>query len=173
MLAVGDALALTVMQMRNFTPEDYAAFHPGGSLGRSLLLKVEEAMSFRVGDRLTVIPQQNNLGQALALAEQSGRRAGAMVIVDPDGVLTGILTDGDLRRLLLTKPTEDLLATPIRQLMVADPRRVRCGELASRALAIMNEYRIDELPVVDDAGKPAGLIDVQDLLGIQTLSHGK
>lgn len=173
MLAVGDALALTVMQMRNFTPEDYAAFHPGGSLGRSLLLKVEEAMSFRVGDRLTVIPEQNNLGQALALAEQSGRRAGAMVIVDPDGVLTGILTDGDLRRLLLSKPTEDLLATPIRELMVADPRRVRCGELASRALAIMNEYRIDELPVVDDAGKPAGLIDVQDLLGIQTLSHGK
>ena len=171
MLALGDALAMTVMGMRSFRPEDYAAYHPGGSLGRKLL-KVEEVMTFRPGDHLMLARDDLSLGDAMAEAEQAGRRAGAMLLVDAEGRLSGILTDGDIRRLLLKYRGGDLLAESVRELMTADPKHVHLGELASHALAVCNRYRIDELPVLDDLGRPVGIIDVQDLLGIKRLSHG-
>ncbi|MFP4105817.1 MAG: SIS domain-containing protein [Phycisphaerae bacterium] len=173
MLALGDALALTVMEVRNFTPENYAVFHPGGALGRMLLLKVEEAMTFRVGDRLAVFPDDTTLAEALKEGEKSGRRAGAMLLVDSDGRLSGIITDGDLRRLVLRHRGEDFLARPVREYMTANPKRIHRGSLASEALAEMNKYRIDEMPVVDHDDHPVGLIDVQDLLGIKSLGNGK
>jgi arabinose-5-phosphate isomerase len=169
MLALGDALAATVMRMRNFTPDDYAAFHPGGSLGRKLM-KVEEAMTFRKGERLAVVSVELTMGEALAAAEKDPRRSGAMIIVNGDGSLAGILTDADLRRRLLSCRGQDILARPVREFMTADPKRIHLGELASKALAIFNRYRIDELPVVDADEKPVGIIDVQDVLGIKSLS---
>jgi len=171
MLALGDALALTVMEMRRFKPEDFAVFHPAGSLGRKLL-KVEDAMTFRRGDQLPLANDSATLGEALCEAEEAPRRAGAMLAVDAAGKLSGILTDADLRRLMVFRPGEDLLAQPVSTLMIRDPKHIHLGELASRALAVLNEYRIDELPVVDDEHRPVGLIDVQDLLGIKTVDNG-
>jgi arabinose-5-phosphate isomerase len=172
MLALGDALALTVMQMRQFTPEDFAAFHPSGTLGRRLM-KVEEAMMSRKGDQLRVIRDTRTLGEALAESEQVGRRSGAMLLVDGRGRLSGIITDGDLRRLVLRHRGEDLLAMPAAGVMTRNPKHVHLGELASEALATMNRYRIDELPVLDAKSRPVGIIDVQDLLGIKTVNDGR
>ncbi|MDY6913021.1 MAG: KpsF/GutQ family sugar-phosphate isomerase [Planctomycetota bacterium] len=169
MLALGDALALTVMQMRNFQPEDFAVFHPAGALGRKLL-KVEEAMSFCAGERLSVVDDSLTVAAALAEAEKTPRRTGAMLLVDSQSRLSGILTDADLRRALITGG-EKILNEPVAELMTRDPKHIHVGELASEAMATLNKYRIDELPVLDDAGRPVGVIDVQDLLGIKTVSH--
>lgn len=171
MLALGDALAMTVMEMRNFQSEDYAAYHPGGSLGRKLL-KVEEVMTFRPGELLTFAQDGLSLVDALAETERAGRRSGAMLLVDAEGRLSGILTDADLRRLILKHRQDGILDRPVRELMTRDPKHVHLGQLASEALAICNEFRIDELPVLDDQARPVGIIDVQDLLGIKTFSHG-
>jgi arabinose-5-phosphate isomerase len=171
MLALGDALALVVMRMRDFQPEDFAAFHPAGDLGRKLL-RVEQVMTFRQGERLKLVSDRLSLGEALAEAEQVPRRSGAMILVDAAGRLSGILTDADLRRALVRQRGKDILSRPVREFMKADPKRVRLGDLASEALAVLNKYRIDELPVVDEAGRCVGLIDVQDLLGIKTLGEG-
>jgi arabinose-5-phosphate isomerase len=171
MLALGDAMALTVMEMRRFKPEDFVAFHPGGSLGRKLMT-VEQAMMFRQEAGLRSIPDSALLGDALAEAEKVPRRSGAILLVDAKGRLSGILTDADLRRLLLTHRTADFLTQPVSQFMHRRPKSIRASELASEALAIMNRHRIDELPVVDGDGKPVGIIDVQDLLGFKTMSDG-
>lgn len=170
MLALGDALALTVMQRRRFQPEDYAAFHPAGALGRKFL-KVEEVMTFRRGERLSVVSDNLSLSEALHQAETTPRRSGAMLLVDEQGRLTGILTDADLRRKLIGADAAALLAQPVRNVMTKDPKRVRLGDLASQAEAIMNRHRIDELPVVDEADRPVGVLDVQDLLGVKTLGE--
>jgi len=171
MLALGDALALTVMRMRKFTPEEFAAFHPAGGLAMKLM-KVEDAMSFRTGERLAVVDERLTLAEALAQAEQSPRRAGAILIVDGQGKLTGIFTDADLRRLMVrSEGVAALTQGPISRLMKRDPKRVRVGALASEAMAVINRHRIDELPVVDDSDRPVGLIDVQDLIGIQTVTQ--
>jgi len=172
MLALGDALAVAVMQMRRFTPEDFAAYHPAGSLGRKLM-KVEEAMRFHKDEELRCVSDALSLGDALAQAETGQRRTGAMLMVDSAGRLSGILTDADIRRALVAHRGTDILAGPVSELMICNPKRIRLGELASRAVAILNEYRIDELPVVDDADRPVGVIDVQDLLGIKTVANAR
>lgn len=169
MLALGDALALTVMEMRQFRPEDFAAFHPAGELGRRLL-KVEEVMSFPKPRRLVVVSDELTLGEALEEAEKIPRRTGAMLLADKSGRLSGILTDADLRRTLLEHRREEILDGPVSRFMTRDPRHVHLGELASEALAVLNKYRIDELPVLDESGRPVGIIDVQDLLGIKTVN---
>ena len=171
MLALGDALALVVMRMRNFQPEDFAAFHPAGELGRRLL-KVEDAMIFRRDDRLAVVSEKLSLGAALAEAEK-GRRTGAMLLVDGDGRLSGILTDADLRRALVRRPDRDIMDRPVSEFMTRNPKHIHLGELASEAVAVMNKGRFDELPVLDGDDRPVGLIDVQDLLGIKTVSDGR
>ena len=172
MLALGDALALVVMTMRKFGPEDFAAFHPGGTLMRRLLT-VKEVMSFRPGEHLNLVSDALTLGEALAEAERAGRRSGAMLLVDGDGKLSGIFTDADLRRKLIEHGGKDVRSMPISELMTSDPKHIGEDALAAEALAILNRNRIDELPVVDTAGKPVGIIDVQDLLGIKTVSNGR
>jgi len=171
MLALGDALAVTVMQMRRFTPEEFAAYHPAGELGRKLL-RVEEAMMFRRDEQLALVADALTLGEALEQAETCPRRTGAMLLVDAEGRLSGILTDADVRRLLL-KHRDGVLDRPVADVMTRDPKRIRLGELASEAMAVLNRYRIDELPVVDADNRPVGVIDVQDLLGIKTLGNAK
>jgi len=170
MLALGDALALTVMAMRRFTPEDFAAFHPAGALGRRLM-PVEQAMLFKRGAGLCLVSDTALLGDALAEADSVPRRSGAMLLVDGDGRLSGILTDADLRRLLLANRNVSVLDMPVARFMKRDPKRIRAGELASQALAIMNRHRIDELPVVDEQDRPIGIVDVQDLLGWRAVGN--
>ena len=168
MLAVGDALAITIMEMRNFKPEEYATYHPGGALGRQFL-KVEEVMTSRSGERLGLARDNLTVGEALATADKVGRRTGAMLLVDENGILTGLLTDADLRRAFVERKDENIQAIPVSGLMTKNPKSIKRGDLASEAEAIFNQYRIDELPVVDDTGKPVGVLDVQDLLGVKTL----
>jgi len=170
MLALGDALALTAMRMRKFTPEDFAAFHPGGSLGLTFV-RVERAMSFRKGDRLAVAADTLTIREVLAAGEAIPRRAGAMLLVNEAGKLTGILTDADLRRRLLTDDA-GLLGRPVREVMVADPKSIPAGSLASEALEMMTRFRIGELPVLDADGRPIGLIDLKDLVGMGSAPDG-
>ncbi len=130
MLAVGDALAITVMEMRNFKPEDYATYHPGGALGRQFL-KVEEAMTSRSGERLGLARDNLTVSQALAAADKVGRRTGAMLLVDENGILSGLLTDADLRRAFVERKDENIQAAPVSEFMTKDPKRVKLGDLAS------------------------------------------
>ena len=167
MLALGDALALTVMQERHFTAEDFAIYHPAGQLGRRLM-SVGEAMTFRLGENLPVAIDSLTVGGVLKQVSTIKRRSGAVVLVGDDGRLSGIFTDGDLRRLLTNDPM-GALNRPMREVMGRDPKRVAVDQLASEAMAIMQKHRIDELPVVDAECKPVGLIDVQDLVVLRML----
>ena len=167
MLALGDALALSVMKLRKFTADDFALFHPAGQLGRRLI-KVKEAMTFRRGENLPVASDALTVGQVLHEVSSIKRRSGAVILVDADGRLSGIFSDGDLRR-LVTNDDDTALKRLVRDVMTRNPKRVCADDLASEAMAIMRQHRIDELPVVDDAHKPVGLIDVQDLVVLKML----
>ena len=162
MLALGDALALSVMSARSFTAEDFAMFHPAGQLGRKLT-RVAEAMSFRVGENLPVASDTLRVGEVLAGVSRIKRRSGAVVLVGADGRLSGIFSDGDLRRLVERDPRGAMQAR-VDDVMTREPKRIRADALASEAIAIMRPHRIDELPVVDADDRPVGLIDVQDLV---------
>jgi arabinose-5-phosphate isomerase len=162
LLALCDALALTVMKLREFSPEDFAMFHPAGQLGRQLI-KVKEAMTFRRGENLPVASDTLTVRQVIHDASSIKRRPGAVILIDGSGRLSGIFTDADLRR-LLTDNDGSILNQPIAQVMTRNPRRVREEALASEAMALMQQTRFDELPVVDDEDVPTGLIDVQDLV---------
>jgi arabinose-5-phosphate isomerase len=167
MLALGDAIALTVMKLRDFTAENFAVFHPGGQLGRKLI-KVSEAMTFRLGENLPVASDELSVGQVLHEVSSIRRRSGAVILTDKSGRISGIFSDGDLRR-LITDDDGSALKRPISQVMTRKPKRVRDDQLASEAMAIMRQHRIDELPVVDEHDKPIGLIDVQDLVLLKML----
>jgi arabinose-5-phosphate isomerase len=167
MLALGDALALSVMKLRNFTAEDFALFHPAGQLGRKLI-RVAEAMTFRRGENLPVASDQMTVGQVLHSVSSIKRRSGAVILTGDDGKISGIFTDGDLRR-LVTDDDGSGLKRPVREVMKHDPKRIRSDELASEAMAVLRQHRIDELPVVDEADRPVGLIDVQDLVVLRML----
>jgi arabinose-5-phosphate isomerase len=162
MMALGDALALTVMRARNFSAEQFAVFHPAGQIGRKLT-RVSEAMTFRLGENLPVASDRLSVGQVIGEVSKIKRRSGALLLVDATGRLSGIFTDGDLRRLIASDPA-GALSTPVARVMSSDPKRIRRDALASEALGVMKSHRIDELPVVDESDRPVGLIDVQDLV---------
>ncbi|CAG0971662.1 arabinose-5-phosphate isomerase [Phycisphaerales bacterium] len=163
-LALGDALALCTARRRNFTDEDFARRHPGGALGE-LLRPVTEVMRFVAGKNLPLVPEASAVGDALRKAAEVGRRPGALIVVDGGGQLVGIFTDGDLRRLILRDATE--LARPIREVMTRAPRTLADTALVRDAVRMFREHRQDEIPVVDDGGRPAGLLDVQDLIAMR------
>jgi arabinose-5-phosphate isomerase len=167
MLALGDALCLTVMKSRNFTADDFALYHPAGQLGRKLI-KVREAMSFRMGENLPVASDRLTVGQVLHEVSAIKRRSGAAILVDEQGRVSGILSDGDLRR-LITDDDGSALRRPVRDVMTRQPKRIGGDRLASEAIAIMRPHRIDELPVVDDQDRPIGLIDIQDLVVLKMM----
>ncbi|NQU75311.1 MAG: KpsF/GutQ family sugar-phosphate isomerase [Planctomycetes bacterium] len=171
MLAMGDALALTVMRMKNFTGEDFARHHPGGSLGLTFV-RVERAMSFRKGGRLAVAGETSPVRKILADAEKIHRRAGALLLVDEAGRLTGILTDADLRRRLMIETDGQFMDRPAFEIMIRNPKSIHLDALASEALDVMTSYRIAELPVLDNDGRPVGLIDLKDLAGMGGSSNG-
>lgn len=167
MLALGDALALSVMKVRNFSSDEFALFHPAGQLGRKLI-KVKEAMTFRIGENLAVQSDLLTVGEVLHNVSAIKRRSGAVILIDGKNKLSGIFTDGDLRR-LVTDDDGTGLRRPILQVMHRDPKRVNAEALASEAMAILRQHRIDELPVVNDSDEPVGLIDVQDLVVLKML----
>lgn len=166
MLAVGDALAFTVMKARNFSVEDYVRFHPGGSLGAKLMT-VEQSMMFKPGEKLAIAQETDSVKELLEKTANV-KRHGAVIIVDKDGKLTGIITDADIRR-LITKQGETAFKIKAKAVMTANCKRINADALAAEATAIFHKYRIDELPVVDGDGKPVGLIDVQDIVTIKVV----
>ena len=157
--AVGDALAMTLIKCRNFTSEEYAVFHPGGKLGRSVM-RVHQVM--RSGKSNPVIRDTAFLSKAVVVMTNTPGRPGAANVVNSKGELVGIFTDGDLRRLVERGHTN--FNVQVKQVMGKRPRCVAPQELVITAAKYMREARIDQLPVIDQLGKPIGLLDVQDLL---------
>ncbi|MBN2019612.1 MAG: KpsF/GutQ family sugar-phosphate isomerase [Sedimentisphaerales bacterium] len=166
MLALGDALALTVMKARNFSVEDYVRFHPGGSLGAKLMT-VEQSMMFRPGEKLPIVAASDTIGAVLKKTSDV-KRHGAVMVVDGRGKLSGIITDADLRR-LMTSEGPAAFERKTGDVMTKNCKRIRVDALAAEATAIFHKYRIDELPVVDAEDKPVGLIDVQDIVTIKVV----
>ena len=166
MLAVGDALALTISERKNFRATDFARFHPGGSLGRKLT-KVQSVM--RPLSDCRVAHHDQSVREAFITVRRSGRRTGAVMIVDDDRRLVGIFTDSDLARLLEREPgptdePDSALNSTVRDVMTASPRCIEVGSLMPLAIGILSENQISELPVVDPERRPVGLIDITDVL---------
>jgi len=164
MLALGDAIAFTVMKARNFSAEDYARFHPGGALG-ARLITVGQSMMFKRGAALPLARTTDTISEMLAKTAKIKRR-GAVMIVDTDGQLAGIITDADLRR-AMENIGADIFDRKTSELMTPDCKRVTEETLAAEAMAVFHKFRIDELPVVNGQNKPVGLIDVQDIVAIK------
>jgi arabinose-5-phosphate isomerase len=159
MMALGDALAMTLVERRGFTREEFAVFHPGGDLGRSLML-VSEIM--RTGEYLCAVPESLETRIALQQMTATKGRPGAAAVINSAGILVGVFTDGDLRR-CLEKGTE-FLGQPIGEICSRNPLTTRPDHLAQESARIIQEKKIDQILVVDMTGAPVGLIDIQDLL---------
>ena len=160
-LALGDALAVVLMSARKFTPEDFAVFHPGGSLGRKLLLKVEDIM--HGGQENPTVSLDQTVKEALFVITAKG--LGATSVVNESGELLGLITDGDIRRSL--EKGHDFLNEKVDKLMTANPRTITADKLAAQALNIMESNKpkpITVLPVVDHHGHVIGMIHLTDLL---------
>jgi len=158
MLVLSDSLAICLQRVKGFREKDFALFHPQGSLGRKLILKVSDVM--RKGKRNPLVSEDKKVSEVLLLITQA--RAGAAVIVDKKQHLAGIFTDGDLRRHL--GKTRDILSLKVEKVMTKNPIAVGDYMLAEEAMRILQQHRIDEVPVIDKKGKVVGLLDVQDLL---------
>lgn len=159
MLALSDALAMTAVQLKGFSREEFARFHPGGNLGRSLMT-VREIM--RSGDSHCVVSQSLSAKEAIHRITETKGRPGAAAIVDEAGKLLGVFTDGNLRRSI--ENGIDFLPAPIGNVMSLNPKAVKADQLAQEISRIMKETKVDQVIVVDDDNKPIGLVDIQDLL---------
>ena len=164
MLALGDALAVTVMTARRFTPEQYSRLHPAGTLGRRLTLRVADVM--RTGEAAAIVPEGRTVLEAmLAITEAN---AGAAIITDAEGKVSGLLTDGDIRRHLLSDP--QLLERPAADAMTRSPGTVTPDLLAAEGLRRLDSFhplpgqKAGDAPVVDPAGRPLGMLTLKDLV---------
>ena len=156
-LVMGDALAIALLEAKGFTAEDFAFSHPGGSLGRRLLLKVEDIM--HSGEQIPVVSPETSLPEALLIATSKG--LGMTTVADPDGKLAGIFTDGDLRRAI--DHGVDIRNATIKDVMTVECKTTSPGMLAAEALKIMEDGKINAL-VVQDEGRTVGVINMHDLL---------
>ena len=157
-LALGDALALALLELRGFRPEDYAALHPRGALGWRALFRVADLML--TGEAVPVVPNGTPLREVIV--EMTRKRKGMTTVIDGVGRLAGVITDGDLRRLHLTgRSVDDLTAG---QVASAEPKTIRAEDLASKALEVMETWQITSLVIVDEARRPVGLIHLHDIL---------
>jgi arabinose-5-phosphate isomerase len=157
-LALGDALAVTLLEKKNFTADDFALFHPGGNLGKRLLLKVEEFAL--TGTQVPKVSRKSSLKDAIL--EISAKRLGATCVMNEDGTLAGIITDGDLRRLL--QKTTDVTGLSAEEAMTKNPKTIRKGVLATAALQEMEKHSITQLIVLDSERKPVGVVHLHDLV---------
>ncbi len=159
-LALGDALAVAVLQARDFRPEHFAVYHPGGSLGRRLLLRMRDVMQVRGANPL--VTADKTVQEALFVITSS--RMGAVSVIDEEGMLVGIITDGDIRRGLEAGGGESILTKPATSVMTRNPVTITGDELAAKAVKIMEAKEINDLPVVDEERRPIGMVNIQDLL---------
>lgn len=157
-LALGDALAVALLENRGFKKEDFAIFHPSGSLGKKLLLKVDDL--YHRGNKVPVINQNELLSKAVI--EMSSKGFGCTAVVDDDGCLVGIITDGDLRRSL--EKYQNIFDRPVYELATSNPKTISPEALAAKALQIMEEYSITSILTVDEKKRPTGIIHLHDIL---------
>jgi arabinose-5-phosphate isomerase len=157
-LAMGDALSIALLEKRNFTVENFALFHPGGNLGKRLLLKVEELMVS--GKDVPIVRTSTPMKETII--EMTSKRLGATCVVDDNGKLVGIITDGDLRRLL--QRTENVFGLTAGEVMTRNPKTIKKDALAVVALQEMEHYNITQLVVIDDERFPIGMIHIHDLV---------
>ncbi len=156
-MAVGDALAMVLIEARHFNKESYARLHPAGAIGRALVLRVRDIM--RTGERLATLPLSATIMDAIMAMTTA--KSGAALVAHPDGRLAGIFTDGDLRRQL--SEGKDILRSPVHAVMTHQPVSVCDEAFAVDVLRIFEKYKIDDLPVVDAEGRLVGYVDIQDL----------
>lgn len=164
MMAMGDALALLVSHLRGFAAEDFAKYHPGGSLGRQLM-RTEEAM--RPLSQCRVATCNQTVREILVSASRPGRRTGAIMLTDVEGRICGIFTDSDLAK-MLEQRREAILDGPVADVMTKRFLTVQRTQMLNDALQLLARYKISELPVVDDQQRPCGIIDITDLVGMIT-----
>jgi len=157
-LAMGDALAIALLDKKGFSKEDFAIFHPGGSLGKSLLLTVNDLM--HKGDTIPIVREDAILKDVIY--EISSKKMGVTAVVDGKMVLKGIVTDGDLRRLL--EKRRDIFEIKASEIMSKNPKTIDKDELAAKALQIMEQYSITSLLIVDGKNSPTGIVHLHDLL---------
>jgi arabinose-5-phosphate isomerase len=158
-LALGDAMAVALLVERGFREEDFALFHPGGALGKKLLLRVEDLM--HAGDAVPLVEAHVLMREALFVITAKG--LGVVGVIDDAGALAGIITDGDLRRAL--ERGVDIMSISAGELMTRNPKRIVASELAAKALNVMEDFAITSLFVVkDDRVTPIGIIHLHDLL---------
>jgi len=157
-LVMGDALAIALLQARGFSAEDFALSHPGGTLGKRLLLRIDELVHH--GDQLPIVHENATVSEALI--EVTDKKLGMTCVVDNKGYLVGVYTDGDVRRTLTRQ--YDVNTTPIKEVMTRNARTIPKGMLAAEALAIMQKYSITSLIVVDEEKRPNGVLHLHDLL---------
>jgi len=162
-LAMGDALAVALLEKRNFTLEDFAFLHPGGSLGKRLSLKIKEIMIS--GEGVPIVTENAELKDVIF--EMTSKRLGTTSVVDADGKLKGVITDGDLRRLL--ERTMDINGLAAKDVMSKNPKVMQADYLASFALQQMENYHITTLIIIDEKNNPTGIVHLHDLikLGLQ------
>ncbi len=157
-LALGDALAVALIEQRGFAPADFARLHPAGALGKRLLLKVSDLM--RVGEANPVVGEETPVQEVILRI--TAARSGAASVVDRTGRLAGFFTDGDLRRNIESRP--EILSRPVGEVMTRRPLTISGERLAVEALRLLGERKVDEIPVINRKGEPVGMLDVQDLL---------
>ncbi|KTD48876.1 polysialic acid capsule expression protein [Legionella rubrilucens] len=157
-LVMGDALAIALLQAKGFSAEDFALSHPGGALGRRLLLKIDELC--HRGEELPLVSERATISEALI--EVTAKKLGMTCVVDSHGRLTGVYTDGDIRRTLTRH--FDINTTPLTEVMSRQCKTIKAGTLAAEALAIMQKYTITSLVVIDEEQKPVAVIHLHDLL---------
>jgi arabinose-5-phosphate isomerase len=158
MLAIGDAISIALLEKKKFKPKDFAFYHPGGALGKRLLLRVEDIM--RPKSRTPIVKETKKVKDVLF--KITDLKAGSAIVVDCRGRLAGIFTDGDLRRHFETD--ENLFKRKVADVMTRSPVTITPERLAAEAFEILRNRRIDEIPVIDNKSRPVGILDVQDIL---------
>lgn len=157
-LAMGDAVAICLLKKRGFTEEDFLMFHPSGALGKGVLYKVSDMMI--EGDSLPIVEENTTFHKTISLISE--KKLGTAIIINNSGIMTGVLTDGDIRRILLKyENTAGLLAKDV---MTRNPKTIKKSDLAAKALHIMEKHSITSLVVCDDENHPIGMIHIHDLL---------
>ncbi|RUR16896.1 KpsF/GutQ family sugar-phosphate isomerase [Legionella sp. km535] len=157
-LVMGDALAIALLQARGFSAEDFALSHPGGALGKKLLLRIDDLC--HKGDQLPLTNEKATISEALI--EVTDKKLGMTCVVDNHGILVGVYTDGDIRRTLTSQ--YDINTTQLKEVMTRNCRTIHTGMLAAEALAIMQKYSITSLVVVDEMNRPHAVLHLHDLL---------